>query len=76
MTSKRKRLEDSPTIKDEQITLLKIKMSLSAKMMQLIGRMETETRYLYKIISDNQNTRMDIRDSALAIRSIMSQITT
>ena len=75
-TSKRKRLEDSLIMEEEQPISLDTDRCLQAKLVKLIGRLEAETRRLYRIVSENQNTRVDIREGALAVRSIMTQITT
>ena len=49
---------------------------LQKKMITLIQQLDKESRKVAKLVSENPNTKREIKESSLAIRSLLSQMTT
>ena len=77
---KRKRLEYSSLVsmeleeEDERTTDSLSK--LQKKLVNLIQQLDKESRKVAKLVSENPNTKREIKESSLAIRSLLSQMTT
>ncbi|KAF5272549.1 hypothetical protein FQR65_LT17358 [Abscondita terminalis] len=46
------------------------------KLITLLNKVDKETLQLYKLCTDNNNTKREIKDTAMSLRSLMSQIMT
>ena len=51
-------------------------VKLQRKLINLITQLDKEARKVSKIIADNPNSKRDIKESSLATRSLLSQMTT
>ena len=70
---KRKRTD---RLKEEEQEEMDADSKLQTKLLQLIKQLDKEARKLDKTMADNPNTKREIKEISLAIRSLTSQATT